>query len=244
LKAIGFGLVLAFCWLGSCATASAQIEMPQSEEETPLGQNVEGFLWVALGAVYVPQLNQTTETDKLNFHYLASREYARVPGVSAHLALIPVWRDNGLGVEGGYELFAVSWKNRVTDITNTYTGTSDLALSFLSLSLNYYRYFLSGADRLYLLFGGGYVWESASLSTETGGESKTNSASFPNWRLNTGFGYLHQMNTGAIGVELRADLPLLDSELDLEDPYGPFIMTLQHPVITRLCVILAIGRLK
>jgi len=237
LAVIGLTLVPA-------AGAIAQVVEGPDLNETPLGPDVSGFLGVSFGLLYLPVFNTDVESNDTNFDYVISDEYAQFPGFSAHMFLMPAWGNNAMSIEGGYELIGVHWNQDVHDSTDEYSGDSTLALGLLSLSANYVRFFLSGNDRIYLLAGGGYVWETANLSTETGDEGATDTTGFPNWRLNSGIGYLHQMRAGAVGAEFRADFPLNDSELGFSDPYGSFDMTLEHPVMLRLCLTLMVGRLK
>lgn len=236
-----FVAVLLLCL--SAGAARAQVVTRPDMNETPLGQDVSGFLAVALGVAYMPAFEAEAKPVDNNFEYNIRNDRFVFPGFAAHVSMIPAWGNNALMVEGGYEILAMEWKQDVADNVDTYSGKSTLALSALSISTNYVRYFLSGANRVYALAGAGYVWESVKLATETGDDSNTDNAGFANWRLNAGVGFLHQMSTGAVGVELRADYLLNDSTFDLEDPYGKYEVTLTHPVILRLCVTFAIGRL-
>jgi len=237
-------IVAAFLMLAFVSIAGAQVVEPPDMSDSPLGQNVSGFLSVSFGMIYVPTFSASSTPSGDNFDYQTRSEKVSIPGFSAHISLIPAWGQNAVQVEGGYELLGVDWNQTVNDTAGQYTGDSTLALGFMSLSTNYIRYFLTGDDRIYLLAGGGYVWETANLSTETGDEGTTDSSGFANWRINSGIGYLHQMRTGAVGVEFRADLPLNDTVIDLSDPYGSYELTLEHPVMLRLCLTLAVGRLK
>jgi hypothetical protein len=225
-------------------SAQAQVVETPPDDEVPWGQNVSGFMSVALGLIYLPQFGVSATPSGENFRYQAREGVANFPNFSAHLAFIPAFGNNGVAAEVGYEIMSMRWRQTVSDDANTYGGHSTLALTFISLSINYLRYFLEGADRVYLLAGGGYVWERARLSTETGGQGSTDDSGFPNWRVNTGFGYLHETHAGAIGFEIRADLPLLQSRLNLTDPYGPYQVKLTHPLLLRLAVTLMVGRLR
>ncbi len=236
-------LAAAMLLAAGTGAASAQVVTRPDMNDTPLGQNVSGFLAVSLGLAYMPAFGAEAEPADDNFAYKIKNDRFVFPGFAAHVSMIPAWGNNALMVEAGYDVLAMEWKQEVDDSVDHYSGKSTLALNALSISTNYVRYFLSGADRLYALAGAGYVWESAKLATETGDDSNTDNASFPNWRLNAGLGYLHQMSTGAIGVELRADYLLNDSSFDLEDPYGKYEVTMTHPVILRLGATFAIGRL-
>lgn len=233
-------VALVLVWTGS---AVAQVVTRPSPADTPLGQNVSGFFSIALGAVVVPKFDAKAVAVSDDFSYQTYQEQASLPGLSAHASLIPAFGNNGIGIEGGYEVIGMRWKQSVSDIQGTYKGDSTLSMSMTSFSVNYLRYFLSGADRVYLLLGGGYAWTTGRMTSETGDDGKTSDAGFPNWRANTGFGYLHQMRTGAVGAELRADFPLLDTEFTFEDAKGEYDITLEHPVMLRLAVTFAIGRL-
>lgn len=237
-------VVVCLLCLAVAAPAAAQIITQPSPQDTPLGTNAYGFLSIALGMIYMPVFSAASESREDNFAYDTRLENAGFPGISAHASLIPVFGDNGIGMEFGYELLSFRWKQRSDSYEGTYDGSSTLAVNVMSISANYYRYFLSGADRIYLLAGGGYAWESAKLATETGDEGGTSTSSFSNWRVNTGFGYLHQMSSGAIGGEIRADVPLLQPEFGFEDPYGKFDLTMDRPLFLRLCVTFSIGRLR
>lgn len=235
--------IVVFLLGGMTGLAMAQVVSPPEQMDAPWAADVSGFLSFALGLVYLPVFEADASSTQTNFAYGASDEQVGIPGFSAHMSLIPAWGNNGVMIEGGYELVSFGWKQQARSATDEYRGESTLELSMMSLSTNYVRYFLSGADRIYLLAGAGYMWERATLSTETGDEGSTDEAGFPNWRGNTGIGYLHQMRSGAIGTELRADFPLSQTEIDLNDPYGPYEITLDHPVMIRWCVTFMIGRL-
>ncbi|NLH49850.1 MAG: porin family protein [Myxococcales bacterium] len=238
--------LIAVCllFLAVARPAAAQVITQPGPEETPLGTDAYGFLSIALGMIFMPVFSAEAESREDDLTYTLRNDTAGLPGISAHVALIPAFGDNGIGLEAGYELLSFHWKQQVDSYEGNYDGGSTLAVNVMSISANYYRYFLSGADRIYLLAGGGYAWESAKLATETGDDGDTSTSSFTNWRANAGFGYLHQMHTGAIGGELRADFPLLKPEFDLDDPYGKFTVTMDRPVLLRLCVTFAIGRLR
>ncbi len=236
-------LVTAAVFAGAAPAAAQVVETPP-DNDVPWGQNVSGFMAVSLGLLYLPQFDMTAAGVSDDFGYDAHNAALGFPAFSAFLSLIPAFGNNGIAAELGYEMLAFNWKQDVTGDTGDLSGESTLALSNVSFSVNYLRYFLSGMDRLYLLVGGGYIYEKASLSTETGDDGATSDTSFPNWRVNTGIGYLHQTNAGAIGTELRVDMPLLRSQFEFDDPNGAFETEMTHPVILRLCVTLMVGRLR
>ena len=239
-----FFIVPAVAVLLIAATAHAQVIETPPDNEAPWGQDVSGFMVISLGLLYLPKFDVEAHSTQDDFIYTPRLGSAAFPNFSAHLSLIPAFGDNGVALEGGYEMMSVRWRQNVSTDADDFSGKSTLALSFMSLSVNYLRYFLGGDDRIYLLAGGGYMLERARLSAETGDDGNTDDATFPNWRLNSGFGYLHQTHSGAIGAELRADFPLLRSNLELNDPFGPFEAELTHPVVLRLCVTLMVGRLR
>ncbi|MDP8222665.1 MAG: hypothetical protein P9L99_04840 [Candidatus Lernaella stagnicola] len=225
------------------APAAAQVVTQPDAYESPFGSNVSGFLSIKLGLVGLPDFDATASPVSEGLNYRTRQEQAMIPGFSAHLALIPVFGNNGISMETGYEILTLKWKQDVSDNVGTYGGDSTLAFSLASFSVNYLRYFLRGPNRIYLLGGAGYAWASGKLSSETGGDGESSSASFPNWRVNTGLGFVHQMRTGAIGTELRADFPLLDTEMNFDDAKGNFDVSLEHTVIIHLGITFAIGRL-
>jgi len=225
------------------APVAAQVVSRPDINDNPFGQNVSGFLSISLGAVAMPQFDATAAPVSDGLSYRTRQEQAMLPGLAAHLALIPVFGNNGISFETGYELLTLKWKQDVSDDTGSYHGDSTLAFSMASFSVNYVRYFLHGRDRLYLLGGAGYAWGTGKLNAETDEDGQMSTDSFPNWRVNTGLGFLHQMSTGAIGCELRSDFLLLDSEFNFDDSKGNFDITLEHPFLVHLGVVFSIGRL-
>jgi hypothetical protein len=237
-------LALAAAALLAAAPAFAQMIDEPGTLDTPLTANVYGFFEVAIGLSYPPLYSLTTRPTTNGYYYRSYDKAWSFPGVAAQVSLTPVWGADGVCFEFEYDLQSYKWKQQAHDENGYYSGNSTLALNYLGFTANYVHYFLPGVDRVYLLAGGGYVWSKAALSSDTGGDGEAMNASFTNWRANAGFGYLHQLKFEEVGVELRADFPLLTNQFHLQDSKGNFDMDLHQTMVIRLLATFGLGRLK
>ena len=244
MKRFCFTFSLFLLLAGLPGLASAQIVSQPGLDESPLGPNVSGYMMVGLGLSYIPLFDAEADSVTEGFAYQTRQEVAGFPGFGASMGFIPAFGMNGVDIEATYEIHSFRWKQNVNDDEGSFRGESELAYSALSFSVNYVRFFLHGSQHLYLLAGGGYMWSTTKLSAETDGDGKISSSSFPNWRVNTGFGYLHQIQGGAIGGEIRADLPMLQTKLNHDDSRGSFDLDLEHPVFLRVCLTFSLGQLR
>jgi opacity protein-like surface antigen len=225
------------------APAAAQVVSEPGRDDL-LGPDIFGFFEVSLGAGYVPAFNLETKPSSDGFSYRARNPEFALPAFVGHLRLTPAFGDNGIAGEFGWELVGYRWRQETSSGRGDSSGETTLALNQMSGSVNYVRYFLPGADRLYLTAGGGFLLITGRAVAKNDDDELTTEDRFTNWRVNAGFGYLHQFGNGALGVELRGDVPLLPTELSLKDPQGDFDVTLSQSVIVKLCATFSLGRLK
>ncbi len=246
MKRIWPALLLLAAFAAAAGPAAAQvIQEPQPFEEEPtLAWDAYGFFTVALGICYPPTFTLNTRPLGGGQYYQSFNKTVSFPGVAAQLSLIPVWADNGLDIEVGYDLQSLHWQQHAAINGISSSGRSTLGLNMINFSANYVRYFLPNADRIYLLGGFGYSWNVGNLQASTGGNGITSSGSFANWRANAGFGYVHLWKAEVVGFEVRADFPLLTDKIHLLDSTGPFDMYLKESPVLRLMATFGLGRMK
>jgi hypothetical protein len=228
--------------------AFAQVVKGPDAEDTPLGPDIYGFLSVTLGILHVPIFDAAgrSRTEDMT-QYDTRNELAGFPNIYAHVSLIPAFGANAFSVEFGYEVTAFKWKQDMEIKGEPVEGRAETNVSVnnVDVSVNYVRYFLTGPDRIYVLGGAGYIWQNAKAAAKSLDDTKTSGDSFTNWRANIGFGYLRLLKqTGALGFEVRGDIPLLKSTFEFKDPAGKYEVVLDSPVYLFLGMTFAIGRLK
>jgi len=214
-----------------------------SANETPFSNKAKGFVQATLGLSLLPYIDISSDHNGDGVISSDIRNAkANIPGLVAGLAFIPVFSDNGVLLEVSYSLSGIEYDQDVNlnGLSNSSESTNGLGL--MNFNIGYVRYFLEGPYHIYLgTIPGFQMVMGRNHSNFQDEKDKSSSDRFNNFVAALNFGFFKDVMAGGLGLELRAEYSILQSELSFDDPYGKVDYLYTHPIQIKLMAVFLLG---
>ena len=215
-----------------------------SANETPFSNKAKGFVQATLGLSLIPYID-ISSTEHNSGDILSSEvrnSGAIIPGRAAGLAFIPVFSDNGVLLEVSYSLNGVEFDHDINVNGTNITSPSTTGFGIINFNVGYVRYFLEGPYHIYFNIIPGFQMITARTTTNFDGEKSISSSDkFNNISISSGFGFFKEVMAGGLGLELRGEYSILESEFSFDDPYGKADYMYTHPIQIKLLAVFLLG---